>query len=121
MREDRKEFIDKMKKRLLLYSKRVVLFVDSLPRDLSSQILAKQLLRCATSIAANFVEAQAAPTKKDFTNFLSIALKSANETLFWLALFQECGKGNKDIVIELQRETMEFANYLGSSIRTLRS
>jgi len=45
MREDRKEFITQMKKRLLLYSKKAVLFVDSLPRDLSSQILARQLLR----------------------------------------------------------------------------
>lgn len=121
MREDRKKFIDAMKVRMLLFSKEVIFFDDSLPRELSNQILARQLLRSATSIAANFIEAQAAPTKKDFTYFLSISLKSANETLFWLNLFQECKKGNQGIIAKLSKETLEFANFLGSSIRTLRS
>ncbi|MEW6163180.1 MAG: four helix bundle protein [Nitrospirota bacterium] len=41
------------------------------------------MLRSATSIGANIIEAQAASSRRDFRNFLNHALKSANETKFW--------------------------------------
>ncbi len=122
MNSERKLFIGQFKKRLLIYCKNVVFFVDSIPRsDVSGQIIVKQLVRSATSIAANYIEAQASPSKKDFTNFLSISLKSANETLVWFDLLLECNKGNQRIIESLRKETLEFANYFGSSIRKLRS
>lgn len=120
MREDRKEFIDSLKKRMLAYSVLVTKFVDGLPRDLSSSILARQLLRSATSIGANFIEAQGAASTKDFTNFLSISLKSANETLYWLSIFRESKKGNQIFLETLQKETFELANILGSIVSSLR-
>lgn len=122
MDSERKLFFDQFKKRLLIYCKQVVSFVDSIPRsDYSGQIIIKQLLRSATSIAANYIEAQASPSKRDFTNFLSISLKSANETIFWFDLLIECNKGNQQIIVTLRNETIEFANYFGSSVRKLRS
>lgn len=122
MDSERKQFFDQFKKRLLIYCKHVVSFVDEIPRfDYSGQIIVKQLLRSATSIAANYIEAQASPSKKDFTNFLSISLKSANETIFWFDLLIECNKGNHQIIETLRNETIEFANYFGSSVRKLRS
>lgn len=120
MREDRKEFIKKLTSRILNYSVNVVHFVDSLPRDLSSQILARQLIRSATSIGANFTEAQGASSTKDFTNFLFIALKSANETRYWLSILVEVKKGNRMLTQQLYRETTEFANILGSIVNSLR-
>ncbi|MBI3577063.1 four helix bundle protein [Candidatus Gottesmanbacteria bacterium] len=122
MDNERKIFVGRFKRRLLTYCKNVVFFVDSIPRsDISGQIIVKQLLRSATSIAANYIEAQASPSKKDFTNFLSISLKSANETIFWFDLLLECGKGNRTTIQSLLAETIEFGNYFGSSIRKLRS
>lgn len=122
MDSERKLFFDRFKKRLLIYCKHVVSFVDGIPRfDYSGQIIVKQLLRSATSIATNYIEAQASPSKKDFTNFLSISLKSANETIFWFDLLIECNKGNHQIIETLRNETIEFANYFGSSVRKLRS
>src|SRR3989344_4944792 len=112
MREDRKEFIEVLKKRMLDYSVDVTNSVDGLPRNLSSQILARQLLRSATSIGANFIEAQGASSTKDFTNFLSISLKSANETLYWLSIFRKSHKGNQVLLEKLQKEAFEFANIL---------
>lgn len=120
MKEDRKEFIEKLKKRMLDYSVLVITFIDGLPRDLSCTILARQLLRSATSIGANFIEAQGAGSTKDFTNFLAIALKSANETIYWLSLFRESHKGNQLVLIKLQTETHELANILGSIVSSLR-
>lgn len=117
---DRKEFIAKITERMLAYSANVIHFIDQLPRDLSEQILAKQLLRSATSIGANFVEAQAAPSRKDFAHFISIVLKSANETRYWLALFIKARKGSLQALETLQRETGELANLLGSIVKSTR-
>ena len=48
-----------------------------------------QLIRSATSIGANVVEGGSGSTKKDFINFFCIALKSANETKYWLCLIRD--------------------------------
>ena len=54
-------------------------------------ILSKQLLRSGTSIGANIAESKDAISKKDFRNKLSIALKEARETYYWLRLLIESG------------------------------
>ncbi len=71
-----------LKPRAYRYSIRMIEFMDSLPTDTSTSIITKQLLKSATSIGANIVEAKAASSKKDFTNFYSYSLKSANESLY---------------------------------------
>ncbi len=108
-----------LKKRAYFYALDVIKLIDDINKsDLSAQVIAKQLLRSATSIGANIIEAQAGSTKKDFTNFFSYALKSANESKFWLDLLRDAGKSNK--VDSLLQETTELANILGSSIITLK-
>jgi len=57
-------------------------FLDNLPKDGSAQIISKQLLRSATSIGTNIIEAQASSSKKDFTKFFNYSLVSANESLY---------------------------------------
>jgi four helix bundle protein len=66
-----------------------------LPKNTSSQIISKQLLRSGTSIGANYIEAQGSSSKKDFTNFFHHSLKSANESKFWLAIIRDTNKGDK--------------------------
>ena len=110
-----------LKGRAYFYGLEIIKFIDSLNnKDSTSQIIAKQLLRSATSIGANIVEAQAGSTKKDFTNFFSYALKSANETKFWLGLLRDSGKAEENMVNKLLQETSELSNILGSSILTLK-
>ena len=55
----------------------------------SEYVLSKQLLRSATSIGANVEEANAAQTKKEFIQRMSIASKEARETKFWLRLLDK--------------------------------
>lgn len=109
-----------LKKRAYIYALKIIKFIDSLSKDVSSQTLAKQLLRSATSIGANIVEAQAGRTKRDFTNFFTHALKSANETKFWLGLLRDSGKAEKDKIEPLLKEATELSNILASSILTLK-
>lgn len=110
-----------LKHRAYLFALSIIKFIDGLDKkDFSAQIISKQLLRSTTSIGANIIEAQAGSTKKDFTNFFSYALKSANESKFWLGLLRDSQKASKEQCNSLLQETVELSNILGSSILTLK-
>ncbi len=110
-----------LKYRSYIYAIKIIKFIDTLnTKDYSVQAITKQLIRSATSIGANTVEAQAGSSKKDFTNFYFHSLKSANETKFWLGLLRDTNKCNKESVNKLLKETSELANILGASIITLK-
>lgn len=121
MQNNNPKFKTDLKKRVYVYALEIIKFIDNLDKkDFIVQIISKQLLRSATSIGANIIEAQAGSTKRDFTNFFAYALKSANESKFWLGLLRDSGKANRDKVNNLLQETNELANILGSSILTLK-
>lgn len=110
-----------LKQRAYFYALEVIRFLDDLDRkDFSVAVIAKQLLRSATSIGANVIEAQAGSTKRDFANFFAYALKSANESKFWLGLLRDSGKSDKTKTEKLLKETTELANILGASILTIK-
>lgn len=110
-----------LKKRVYLYALDIIKLIDTLDKkDFTVKIISQQLLRSSTSIGANIVEAQAGSTKKDFTNFFSYALKSANESKFWLGLLRDSHKADRDETNKLLQETTELANIIGSSILTLK-
>lgn len=108
------------KTRAYQFALKIIGFIDKLPKDMSTPILAKQLLRAATSIGANIIEAQASPSRRDFTNFFNHSLKSANETKYWLGLLKDANKADTETINGLITEAEELANILGSSILTLK-
>lgn len=120
MQNDRSKFKNEFKKRIYNFTLEIIKIVDKLPKDNTCNIIGNQLLRSATSIGANVVEAGAAISKKDYINFFNYALKSANETKFWLALLRDSDKLNKEKANNLLNETTEIANILASSIITLK-
>ncbi len=115
---DKKEEFDK---RIYRYAIRIVKLVDTFSKDISSQVIARQLMRSGTSIVANIVEAKSASSKKDYINFFSYSLKSANESKMWLKLAIDTEKANKEILTELLDETIELAKILGASIITMKN
>ena len=120
MQNDKAKFKNEFKRRIYKFALEIIRFIDELPRDKTRDILCNQLLRSATSIGANVIESVSASSKKDYTNFFTYALKSANETKFWLGLLRDSGKANKDITNKHLKETSEIANILASSILTLK-
>lgn len=87
--QNNKNFSEELKSRIYKFIIKTVRFLDKLPKnDALCRIVTDQLLRSVTSIGANYVEAIAGSSKKDFTNFLNYSLKSANESKFWLALLE---------------------------------
>ncbi len=110
-----------LKKRAYLYALAIIKFISELDkRNFAVEIIAKQLLRSATSIGANIIEAQAGSTRKDFTNFFAHALKSANESKFWLGLLRDSRMADNEKANKLLQETNEISNIIGSSILTLK-
>ena len=120
MQNDKAKFKNEFKKRLYDFALKLIKFLDGLPRDNVSKTLGKQLLRSGTSIVANYVEGQAASSKKDFTNFFNISLKSANESKLWLALLRDSKRAKHEEVIWFLNELNEIANIFASSILTLK-
>lgn len=121
MQNNNKKQKTNLKERAYIYALKIIKFIDSLDKkDFVVKVISQQLLRSATSIGANIIEAQAGSTKRDFTNFFSHSLKSANETKFWLGLLRDSGKADKQKANDLLQETTELSNILASSILTLK-
>jgi len=120
MENDRVKFKNEFKRRLYDWVLRLIKFIDKLPRDSVCSVMGKQLLRSGTSILANYIEANSASSKKDFINFFTHALKSANESKVWLTLLRDTGKGYRAELDWLLKELNEVANVLASSILTLK-
>jgi four helix bundle protein len=91
-----------------------------MPNSYISSVIGKQLLRSATSIGANIIEAQSASSKREFQNFYSIALKSANETKYWLDLLKRSGKCASSNVDRLIEEVGEISKIIAKSILTIK-
>lgn len=85
-----------------------------------TQRIVDQLFRSGGSIGANYIEAKASSSRKDFANFLHHSLKSANESKFWLAVLRDNSRGDVSRVNLLLKELLEIANMLGASILTVK-
>ena len=120
MQKDRLKFKEQFKGRVYRFALDIIAFVERLPKGQVSTIIGDQLLRSATSIGANVVEAQGAASRKDYANFFTHALKSANETKFWLGLLRDSNKSEREATDTLLAEVTEIANILAASILTLR-
>ena len=83
-------------------------------------IISKQLFRCGTSIGANVRESNNAQSTADFINKLSIALKEADETSYWLELLVESEIIDQQQYEELIIDVKEIIAILTSSIKTLK-
>jgi len=120
MQNDSAKFKNEFKKRVYSWVLKLVKFIDTLPKDSTSSVMGKQLIRSGTSIIANYTEATSASSKKDFINFFTYSLKSANESKVWLTLLRDTGKGSVEELNWLLSELIEIANVLASSIMTMK-
>lgn len=109
-----------LKKRCFNFSVEIINFLETLSKDNIDQVLVKQLLRSATSIGANIVEAHGSASKKDFQNYFSIAFKSAKETHYWLYLLKETKKGEQVRLDVLLEEITQLSKIIAASILTMK-
>jgi four helix bundle protein len=102
--------------RCFFFSKEIVVFVGNSKYDRIYISLFDQLIRSGTSIGANVIEGKAGSSKKDWKNFFAIALKSANETKYWLCLIRDTIDVSKPKINELIKEADEISKIIASII-----
>ncbi len=96
--------------RTLKFSEDIIASVKKIPKDIVSVPIIKQLIRSATSIGANYREANGASSKKDFINRIHFCKKEAKETMYWLQLLAGSAEeqSNKELCRILWRESQEL-------------
>jgi four helix bundle protein len=120
MQNDKLKFKKEFKERLYRFVLKLIKLIEKLPKDRVCFILGDQLLRSGTSIISNYIEGQAASSKKDFIKYFEVSLKSINESKVWIALLRDAGKIKKDETRWFLNELKEFGNIFASSILTLK-
>ena len=121
MQNDNSKFKNEFKARLYKWVLALIKILDTLYRkDFVSETMGKQLLRCGTSVLANYVEANSASSRKDFINFFTHSLKSANESKVWITLLRDTNKISAEDFNMLIDELNQIANMLASSIITMK-
>ncbi|MDO5978172.1 four helix bundle protein [Flavivirga spongiicola] len=99
------------------FAVRIVNLYKFLAEEKKEFVISKQLLRSGTSIGANVREAEHAESKADFIHKLSIALKEANETEYWLDLLNETDYINNSEYLSIQLGIKELLRLLISIIK----
>ncbi len=94
--------------------------VDSLPHTRSSDVLGKQLLRSATSVAANYRAACRARSTAEFIAKLGIVEEEADESQDWIEMIADAGLVKRALVEDLVQEASELTAMTVSSIKTAR-
>ncbi len=79
------------------------------------------MIRSATSVGANITEAKASSSRLEFKKFYEIALKSANETKYWLELLRDAKLVEPNTINILLNEDTEIANMLGAGVIKLKN
>ncbi len=102
------------------FSLAIIRLVSSLPRNREVDVLARQLLRSATSIGANYREANRAVSRPDFANKIGTVQKEAAETQYWLELLIESDLSPCNQTTALHTESSELLAIFGSISKKLK-
>jgi four helix bundle protein len=90
----------------------------ALPRSTEAQVMGKQLLRCGTSVAANYRAVCRARSRAEFIARIGIVAEEADESVLWIELLEETGTLNSDKLREITKEARELAAIFSASQKT---
>lgn len=115
-----REFREELENRTAEYAVEVFKYLRNLPSDVSTKVIAHQLGKSASSIGANYHEANRSESRDDFVHKVAIAVKEANESCYWFKVLKGlCGSNERLVVLE--NETAELRNLLQSILKGARS
>ncbi len=109
-----------LKKRTKLFAINAIHFSKTLPKNDEGFIVKKQLIRCATSVGANYRAVCRARSTADFISKLAIVEEEADETCFWLEVLEESGMISKESVAKLYDESTQLTAIFSASRKTSR-
>ncbi len=97
-----------LKRRTQRFAIDVIKFVEELPSKRSLNILSNQLLRCSSSVGANYRSACRGKSSADFINKIVIVEEEADESVYWLELMEESGLVDPKVILPLKKEANEL-------------
>lgn len=121
MQNDKEQFKKEFIARLIRFTVRVIQCCDGLRSQRTLWSILDQLIRSAGSVGANVVEAKASSSRREYIKFFEIALKSANETIYWLMVLKDVVDTEKDEIGRSYQESIELSKVLAASILTLKN
>ena len=107
-----------LKEKSFSFALRVVKLTQYLNRNKKEYVISKQVLRSGTAVGALVSEAEFAKSKPDFISKLSIGLKEANETYYWLKLLYEGNYISEVMFNSIKPQIKELIKLLVTSIKT---
>ena len=110
-----------MKDRTKALEIRVIRMTEALPRTRAAEVIARQVVRIATSIGANYRAACRSRSAAEFASKLAQVEEEADETAYWIELLMESGLMKRERLSSLLRETDEIVRIIVASIKTVRS
>jgi four helix bundle protein len=109
-----------LKERTMLFSLNVLRLIDRFPRSVGADVIARQLAKSATSVAANYRSACTARSRRDFVAKLAIVVEEADESVYWLDLIIRDGMLTTTEVQPLFGEANELRAIFSRSLSTAR-
>jgi four helix bundle protein len=109
-----------MMERTKKFALRIIRLVSKLPKNQVARVISGQLLRSGTSVGANYREASRSATKKHFTSTLVVALREADETMYWLELLAESNTVKPELLADLRDECNQLVAILAASVKKAR-
>jgi four helix bundle protein len=107
-----------LKNRSKQFALEIIRVFRSLPKGEDVRIIARQLFRCGTSVAANYRAACRSRSRAEFIAKIGIVVEEADESVFWLELLVESGMAKQDLVAPVAKEANELLAIFAASQRT---
>ncbi len=111
---------NEMKERTKQFALRVINLIDVIPQTTTGRVISNQLVRCATSVGANYRASLRGRSKKEFIAKLGICLEEADESCYWLELTEESGLIPADRLTSLRKEADELCAIIFTMQRSAR-
>jgi four helix bundle protein len=107
--------------RTKVFALEIIKLFQTLPKTEEAKILGKQLLRCGTSVAANYRAACRSRSDQEFYSKLCIVVEENDETLFWLELIIESGITESEQLNNPMKEAEELLHIFSASRKTVKN
>jgi four helix bundle protein len=115
------EWSEVLKERSMCFAVSVLQLIDAFPRKPGADVIARQLAKCATSVAANYRSACTARSRPDFISKLNIVVEEAEESVYWLEVISRTRLLTSHDVSALRQEANELRAIFSRSVGTARA
>ena len=109
---------DELRERTKQFALSIIKVVEALPNTVTGRAISNQLVRCGTSVGANYRAACRGRSKAEFNSKLHIVLEEADESVFWLEIIKEKNLLSDDKITSLLNQAEELTKIFSKSYYT---